>query len=142
MRTEYLENDLRRYAADRGLDLGTVHREIDTTLAALGLLWLRRHSPADAGEYVERIFARIWRDNGDASSLAYIETVLGDLASGFGAYATREGPRELAAVREELVEVGVWNVPAFVSHGEVFVGRQHLPIVEWLATGRTGPPPI
>ena len=40
------------------------------------------------------------------------------------------------ADEHELAALGVWNVPAFLSHGEVFIGRQHLPMIEWLATGR------
>jgi 2-hydroxychromene-2-carboxylate isomerase len=45
-------------------------------------------------------------------------------------------------VRAELEAAAVWNVPAFLVGGELFIGRKHLPMVEWLATGRTGPPPI
>ena len=142
IRTEYLDNDLRRYAADRGLDLGEVHREIDTTLASLGLLWLRERAPARAGDYVARVFDRIWRDNADPSNVAFVEAALGEAANGFSAYSNAAGPGELAAVREEMVSLGVWNAPAFLLHDEVFIGRQHLPIVEWLATGRSGPPPI
>jgi 2-hydroxychromene-2-carboxylate isomerase len=90
---------------------------------------------------VTRVFDRIWRENA-AADLAFVEEALGGEASGFRAWADSDGPREVAAVRAELEAVAVWSVPAFIVHGDVFVGRQHLPMVEWLATGQTGPPPI
>src|SRR5262249_28102719 len=46
IRAEYVADDLRRYAATRGLELGDVYRQPDTTAAALGLLWLRHRKPA------------------------------------------------------------------------------------------------
>ena len=141
IRNEYLVNDLRRYAESRGLSLGDPYRRIDTTAASLGLLWLRRRPPVLASEYVTRVFDRIWAANAPAE-LPFVEQSLGAEASGFRAYADSDGPKELAAVREELLSHGAWNVPAFYVAGDVFLGRQHLPMVEWLATGRTGPAPI
>jgi 2-hydroxychromene-2-carboxylate isomerase len=142
VRTEYLASDLRRYAESRGLDLGDVYRERDVTLASLGLLWLRHRAPVLAGDYVARVFDHLWQANAGAADLAFVETSLRDTAAGFREYTAHDGPPELATVREELQALGVWNVPAFLSHGEVFIGRQHLPMVEWLATGRAGPAPI
>lgn len=141
IRAEYLAADVRRYAASRGLELGDPHREVDTSAASLGLLWLRRRAPAGTSDYVTRLFDRIWRENAPAD-LAFVEKTLGGDASGFRAYAEKGGPADLAAVRAELEAAGVWNVPAFLLHGDVFIGRQHLPMVEWLATGQTGAPPI
>jgi 2-hydroxychromene-2-carboxylate isomerase len=133
VRAEYLANDLRRYAASRGLDLGDVHRSTDATAASLGLLWLHRRIPADAGEYVARVFDRIWRENTEPD-LDFVEKCLGSGARGFREYATGDGPRDLEATREQLSSEGVWNVPAYLVGGELFIGRQHLPVVEWLAT--------
>jgi 2-hydroxychromene-2-carboxylate isomerase len=141
IRGEYLANDLRRYAAARGLELGELCRGQDTTAASLGLLWLRRNAPALAGGYVARVFERLWRDDADADA-AFVERSLGQESVGFRVYADREGPQDLVALRAELEAAAVWNVPAFLVAGELFLGRAHLPIVEWLATGRPGPPPI
>jgi 2-hydroxychromene-2-carboxylate isomerase len=141
IRSEYLARDLRRYAGARGIDLGNLYREADIQAASLGLLWIRRHAPGRAGEYVARIFDRIWRENAPAD-LAFIEAAMTSKTSGFHAYAANDGPRELAELRAEFEALAVWNVPAFIVGEELFLGRQHLPIVEWLATGRNGPPPI
>jgi 2-hydroxychromene-2-carboxylate isomerase len=141
MRAEYRANDLRRYAAARGLDLGDVYRQPDTTTASLGLLWLRRWAPASVGDYVAGVFDRLWRDGADAD-LGFVERCLAGAARGFRAYAAGDGPRELEAVAAELTAAGVWSTPAYLVADDLFIGRQHLPMVEWLIGGRTGAPPI
>ncbi len=142
LRAEYLARDLARYAAARGLTLGNPYRNPNIKLAALGLLWLRQRAPGRAGKYVARVFDLHWCRGADVADSAVIDAALGDDARGFRDYATGPGPDELAAHQRELVEAGVWSVPAYVVEGEVFLGRQHLPMVEWLATGRSGPPPL
>ncbi len=133
MRAEYVASELRRYGASRGLEIDDAHRSTDVTAASLGLLWLRARSPAVAGEYVARVFDRIWRENVEAD-LDFVEKCLGPDAEGFRTYVTGDGPRELDASREQLSSEGVWNVPAYLAGGELFIGRQHLPMVEWIAT--------
>jgi 2-hydroxychromene-2-carboxylate isomerase len=141
-RAEYHARDLARYAESRGLALGDVHRAPDVALASLGLLWLRRHRPELASDYCARVFESLWRDGPEVAEPAAIEAALGSAAPGFRAWAAGEGPRELAESQRELGLAGVWNVPAYLVDGDVFIGRQHLPMIEWLATGRRGEPPL
>ena len=141
IRAEYVASDLRRYAEARGIELGDVHRAPDTATAAFGLLWLRRRAPELASEYTTRVFDRIWRENA-AADVRFVEKALGREAADFADYTASEGPGDLAAVRAELEALAVWNVPAFLVGDELFIGRQHLPMVEWLATGQTTAPPI
>ena len=88
-----------------------------------------------------RVFDRVWRDGAEAD-LGFVEAALAERANGFRAYAAGEGPRALESLRAELAAAGVWNTPAYLVAGELFIGRQHLPMVEWLARGRAGAPPI
>ena len=37
---------------------------------------------------------------------------------------------------------GVFETPAYLVDGEVFLGRAHLPMVRWILSNRAGPPPI
>src|SRR5262245_20844243 len=141
IRAEYVASDLRRYAAARGLDLGDLYRRPDTTAAALGLLWVRRQAPGHASDYVARVFDRVWRENADGD-LAFAGQSLAGNAGGFRPYAAGDGPRELENLRAELTSAGVWNTPAYLVAGDLFIGRQHLPMVEWLARGQIGAPPI
>lgn len=41
-----------------------------------------------------------------------------------------------------LREMGVFDVPAYLVEDDLFLGRQHLPMIRWLLTGRRGPAPI
>jgi len=141
-RAEYLARDLARYAAARGLELGDVHRTLDTALAAQGLLFLRHGAPDRASAYCARIFERIWKENADPADSAAIEAAIGALAPRFRGYVKSDGPRELAENARELADAGVYAAPAYLVDGDVFLGRQHLPMIEWLATGQTGEPPI
>jgi len=134
VRAAYVERDLIRYAESQGLELRDPYRRPETLRAALGLLYLRKRAPERSGEFAARMFGVLWQDDPD--------TVSTGLGTEFEAYTTREGPAELAANDAELERLGAWNVPAYLVHGELFLGRQHLPMVEWLVRGRSGPPPI
>jgi 2-hydroxychromene-2-carboxylate isomerase len=134
IRAAYWVSDLERYAKSRGIALRDPWRALDTTLPSLALLRCRKTAPEQTGWLAERLFDALWRDGLSSEALA-AQLELGE-------YAKDEGPDELAANEAELEALGVWNVPAYLVHGELFMGRQHLPMVEWLATGRSGPPPI
>ena len=47
----------------------------------------------------------------------------------------RDRPRRLRGA-------GIFDVPAYVVEGEIYFGRQHLPMVRWMLTGKRGEPPI
>jgi len=142
IRAAYFERDLARYARARGLELGDPYRALDTALASLGLLWLGRESAERAGEYAARIFELAWLRGADVASAAVVESALGVEPRRFREWAAKEGPRELAGTQRELAAAGALGAPAYLLHGEVFIGRQHLPMVQWLLEGRTGAPPI
>ena len=131
-RAEYAERDLGRYAEARGLELRTPERQTDSTLAALGLAWVNRHAPSLARAYVARVFEGHWRESldiADASALSRLLTEIGAPASGFDTFERQEGESALEAVRVELVEAGAYDVPAYRVGGELFQGRQHLPLI-------------
>ena len=39
-------------------------------------------------------------------------------------------------------ERGLARAPTTLIDAEVFVGRQHLPMIRWILAGQDGPPPI
>lgn len=132
-RADYLERDIVRYAADRGLSIGErLNRSKDSTFAAIGLLWAKRQGPLLARSYVERVFNRYWQEDLDIEDERSIRTLLAEIhapASGFDAYAREEGRAELARIRSELRDAGVFEVPTYLVEGDTFLGRQHLPLV-------------
>ena len=132
IRADYLERDLVRYAADRGLALGALHRRSDSTLAAIGLLWAQRQSPSLARSYVERVFERYWQRNLDIENESSIRDLLAEIEaplSGFEAFVAEEGRARLARLQSELRDKGVFEVPTYLLADDMFLGRQHLPLI-------------
>jgi 2-hydroxychromene-2-carboxylate isomerase len=131
-RADYLERDIGRYAADRGLSLGALHRRKDSTLAAIGLLWVERQGPSVARSYVERVFERYWQEDLDIEDERSIRTLLMEIeapVSGFEAFVKGDGRANLARIESELRDRGVFEVPTYLLEGDLFLGRQHLPLL-------------
>jgi 2-hydroxychromene-2-carboxylate isomerase len=91
------------------------------------------------------MFELVFVRGGDPAAPRVVEQAVAELGGDAGAfreYAAREGRAELAELQRELAAAGLFSVPAYLTGGEVFLGRQHLPMLEWLLTGRTGLAPI
>ena len=121
-------------------------RKIDPLYLSLGLRWLDQQ---DAGlsrnfDYTEAAFVKTFRDAAEVESAAGLKTVLASI--GFdtdGLDQFMESERVvLETSREEILESGVFNAPAFVVDGEIFHGREHLPLIRWMLTGKPGVPPV
>ena len=139
VRAAYFERDLARYAHARGLELGDVHRSPDTALASLGLLWMRSHAPSLTGDYMSRMFELVWRHGADPANAAVVEETLSALGGDsrrFRDDVAKHGAEPLAQLQRELAAAGVYSVPTYVVDGEPFLGRQHLPMIEWLMASR------
>ncbi len=63
-------------------------------------------------------------------------------AGGFEAWSAERGPATVAALEEELRDRGMGGAPCYWIDGELFLGRQHLPMIRWILGGREGPGPI
>ena len=134
-RADYLERDISRYAADRGLTIGGLDRRKDSTLASIGLLWVERQHPSVARAYVERVFERSGKgelDIQDERSIRALLTEIGAPVPGFEAFVKREGREELARLQTELRDRGVFEVPTYILNDDLFLGRQHLPLLRAL----------
>lgn len=145
MRAQYFERDIQRYARHRGLEIRDIYRSSDSSMAAIGLLWVKNASRARLRDYIDRVFERFWKhelDIEDAASIAGILEEIGVEAEGFGEHLMGEGKDALEQVQGALRTAGLFNVPGYVVDGEIFFGRQHLPMIRWLLTGEQGDPPI
>jgi 2-hydroxychromene-2-carboxylate isomerase len=132
IRSDYLERDVFRYAADRGLPMNRLRERQDSTLAAIGLLWVKWQAPVQAQAFVERIFSDYWAGRLDIEDELSIRGVLAESGvslSGFESFATSDGRIELDRIQTELRERGVFDVPTYVLGDEIFFGRQHLPLL-------------
>ncbi|MBV8358572.1 MAG: DsbA family protein [Deltaproteobacteria bacterium] len=136
-RADYTEREVIRYAADHGLVIRGLHRQTDSSLAAIGLLWTRRGPAALAQTYVQRVFERYWReelDIEDERALSALLAEIGAPVAGFTVFAREEGRAELERLQSESIKAGLFEVPTYLLDGDMYVGRQHLPLIRALLT--------
>ena len=136
-RADYTEREVIRYAAGHGLVIRGLHRQTDSSLAAIGLLWPRRGPAALAQTYVQRVFERYWReelDIEDERALSALLAEIGAPVAGFTVFAREEGRAELERLQSESIKAGLFEVPTYLLDGDMYVGRQHLPLIRALLT--------
>lgn len=144
-RALYLERDLMRYAKIRGLVLRNLYRAPDSSLAAMGMLWVKERSPDLLRPYMDLVLERYWRDELDIENPAALSGLLDEIGAervGFADHASGAGGAEQQSLQASLAAAGLFSAPSYVVANEIFLGRQHLPMIGWLLTGKSGPPPI
>ena len=87
-----------------------------------------------------RVFGGFWEARLDIENAAAVTGILEDL--GAPRFDLDEGARRLEKLSEELAERGVFGIPTYLVEGQMFMGRQHLPMIRWLLTGQEGPGPL
>jgi 2-hydroxychromene-2-carboxylate isomerase len=120
-------------------------------------LWLKKQSDSLARRYIDLVFERYFNDTldieADTALQALVEEIVGEIGEEIGeeigadldGLADCFGADALSAVttlHAQLAEAGIFNVPGFVVEGEIYNGREHLPMIRWILTGRNGPGPI
>jgi len=145
LRAEYNDRDLRRYARVYGIELGELYRNPDVSLASMGLLWAKRGRHDAQRRYLQVVFERLFGGRLDVENSAAIASILAEVdveTVGWDAYVAGAGRRSFDATCAALRERGVFDVPAYLVAGDVFFGRQHLPMIRWLLDGKRGEPPL
>ncbi len=138
MRAEYNERDLRRYGRVYGLELGDLYRNPDVSVASIGLLWTKQHAPEKVRLYLTTVFDRYWSarlEIGDVTAIGRLMDELVIDTVGWTRYLEGTGPQDLDQISAELREAGLFDVPAYRVGGEIFFGRQHLPMIRSLLSG-------
>jgi 2-hydroxychromene-2-carboxylate isomerase len=133
IRAEYVARDLARSLADRGIVGRDLNRPVDSTAAALALLWLNREAKPLARRFVETVFERYWHDELKLEDEAALRRALEEIGAPLEGYLTfikDKGRESLAEVRGRLENSGVLDVPSYLVGDEVFLGREHLPLVQ------------
>ena len=138
VRAEYMASENARYAERLGVPLKRSGAGVDSWLASAACIWASEH---DAGrEFVARVFEEFWQARLNIEDAAAIAGILEDLdVPGFD---LDESARRLDELREELAERGAFGIPTYLVEGQMFMGRQHLPMIRWLLTGQAGPGPL
>ena len=160
---KYAYFDCRRYANLSQKTLRGTVKIWNTDGLATGMLWLKRFEGLAAqcaegsllARYLDAIYTPFWKREFDAEDLSMILGVLKEIGApsdGFltyAAYAEGEGAAINARLQAAAFGAGVYGVPTYILPGEAesdpqhhkFFGRENLPRIEWLLSGRQGPAP-
>lgn len=144
-RAQAIAREIETYAAAQGLVLRDCYREPDPSLVHAAWLYARANEAQRLDDVMSRSFEAYWScelDVEDASAVAGLLDGLGVSGDDYLAWVEPAGRATLEALEGELRERGVPQVPCYWIDDEVFVGRQHLPFIEWILDGREGPGPI
>ena len=129
-RVRYSYMDCRRQANELGLTIRGPRKIFDSSIAAVGMLFAQKQGVFTA--YNDKTFESFWKrelDIEDPTAVAGVLAEVGADASVFSTYLEDEGKSELDRLRLEAEELGVFGVPTFVLDGELFWGRDHLPMI-------------
>lgn len=140
----FARRELERNCERLGISIEFGERDVDAASAALGLLWLNKihASPEIFWFYVASIFSSVFREPEPIEDLGIIEKKLDQCSVVTEGFAEFGAGNYLQNVQEEILEAGIFESPAYLYQGERFQGRQHLPLLRWLISGREGPPPV
>jgi 2-hydroxychromene-2-carboxylate isomerase len=144
-RARMIAREIAVYAQAQGLVVREPYRSGSADALNLGWLWLRAHAAASLPDFLEEAFRRYWAielDASDRNAVAELVAAQGGEGARFLAWADGEGPAVLATVASDLSAAGVRAVPTYLACDQLFLGRQHLPMIRWLLEGQTGPVPI
>ena len=157
---KYAYFDCRRYANLRNITIKGTVKIWNTDLPAIGMLWLKSFlSLAEQSEsgsllerYIDAIYEPFWKrelDVEDLSEIARIINQIGAPAQGFLDYAKGEGASLNNRLQGTAFDAGIFGVPTYILPNksvddpkhEKFFGREHLPRISWLLSGRNGGAP-
>jgi 2-hydroxychromene-2-carboxylate isomerase len=136
---KYAYRDARRYASLRGWTVRGTTKIWDTSLAGQAMLFAKGHGDEVLRRYDAIVFERFWKRELDVEDRAAIDSVLAEAGadpSGF-----RPDAAAYEAMQRQIFEAGIFGVPGYVVEGEYYWGREHLPRIRWILSGRRGPSP-
>ena len=142
-RAQANRREMVRQCESLGINPKQAERTVDPMMLSLGLLWINRCG-AGWAEYCCHAFGETFKNHADVESPLVVSALIsavGVSCSGFQDFVASE----CAALYEEankLPEEGLLSAPAFILDGEIFHGREHLPLLRWMIKGREGPPPV
>ena len=127
----YSYMDARRWANKRGLIVKGPQKIFDSSLVAIGMLYVRKQGKFRA--YHDRVSERFWKrelDIEDKQAIAKMVAEAGADPEGFLAYLEKEGRAELDAIQQRAEEDEIFGVPIFIVEKEMFWGHDRIPLVK------------
>ena len=140
----YAYMDARRYAELQGYTLKGTDKIWDSSLANMGILFVNLHFRDRIPDYLEAVFPPFWRRELDIEDIGVIKDCLemaGVDSSDFQTFVTRAGKQMHDHILDHRFEAGIYGVPTYVLDNSVFFGREHLPYIRWVLSGKQGQVP-
>ncbi len=126
VRQAYQDDEAARYARWRGLPMHTPNAEWVPSAVAAALAAVASQ-PRIAADFLGSLYDHYWSGNPAPLHAAGVQQLL--TAAG-GPVISESALAQGAALLHDAGETGVFDVPAYRIAGEVFIGRQHLPLIE------------
>ena len=140
----YAYMDARRYAELQGYTLKGTEKIWDSSLANMGILFVNLYFRDRIPDYLEAVFPPFWRRELDIEDINVIKDCLkkaGVDSSGFQIFVTGAGKQMHDHILDHRFEAGMYGVPTYVLDNSVFFGREHLPYIRWVLSGKLGQVP-
>jgi 2-hydroxychromene-2-carboxylate isomerase len=141
---KYSYMDARRYANLTGRTVRGTIKIWDSSLAGIAMLWAKRQGADVFDRLLDAIYPPFWRRELDIDDIEALEHTLREArveVEGFRSFVAGGGRVEHDRVNREAFDAGVFGVPTYLVADEMWFGREHLPRVQWLLSGRAGTPP-
>lgn len=138
IRADYARRDAMRYAVVQGLNIAIEGRNLDSTTALQGLI--AANAAGRGFEYASEVFRNFWAGELEIASHDAIAKVLEEL--GIAGFDTSNPQWNLEPIKDEMDTREIYSVPTFWVEGERYLGRQHLPMIQWQLEGYEGPGPL
>lgn len=140
----YAYMDAKRYARLKNIAIYGPRKIWDSSLPAIGMLWARQANREVLDAFLDIVYERFWRRALDIENPDVVADVVAEAGGdrqGCLDYLGGEGRRQHDALQAQLHPAGIFGVPSYVIDGDIFFGREHLPMIRWLLGGRQGPAP-
>lgn len=137
-RIRYSYMDARRLANRRGLTVRGPQKIFDSSIAAIGMLYAKRHDVFR--KYNDLVFERFWKRALDIEDREAIRAVLSEAGApiaGFSDFLNGDGRVAHDRICRQAEEIGVFGVPSFVVDSEIFWGGDRL----WMVREKLGARP-
>jgi 2-hydroxychromene-2-carboxylate isomerase len=144
-RAHAIAREIATYAQVQGLVLRDYYRNPDPTTFAIAWLWMRQRHRGHLLAFLIEAYRAYWALELDPSDPIEVDRLIDSFdmdVEDFREWSQERGPARAHALAKDLLERGLARAPTYVIEDEVFVGRQHLPMIRWILEGRVDAGPI
>lgn len=126
------------------IKVSDTYREVDPLLVSLGLIWINERDADQVPEFLDAACRYLYTRQGDDQDVDQITQLIsgaGVSSDGFSSFV-HDQRETLLEQQTTLIDDGILGAPTYLVEDQIFLGREHLPLIRWMLTGRQGQPPV